>query len=177
MLFGDDIDFRHRAAQIDLAGFPAMIFMLRRAGRGTSAFNRARQAATLMASGGRRSSSRWLNTARPPAPWPPARARRRRTGRCRAGLRPLGRPRLPGRPVGTEVSSRGPHLHVAEACEVIAAHRRRRAVLDVVRQRSGTHFDPEIAALVSTDPESLFEDLDGDTSTSCSPPSRWRGRR
>ncbi|MGH9106882.1 MAG: hypothetical protein ACRDZX_13840 [Acidimicrobiales bacterium] len=28
---------------------------------------------------------------------------------------------------------------------------------------SGTHFDPEIAKLVSRDPESLFEDLDRDT--------------
>jgi hypothetical protein len=53
MLFGDDIDFRHEATEIDLAGFPAMVFMLRRAGSGTSAFNRARQAASLMASQGR----------------------------------------------------------------------------------------------------------------------------
>src|SRR5580704_5704449 len=53
MLFGDDIEFRHHAADIDLAGFPAMVFMLRRAGSGTSALNRARQAAALMATRGR----------------------------------------------------------------------------------------------------------------------------
>ena len=51
-LFGDDIDFRAHAVEVDLAGFPAMVFMLRRAGSGTSAFNRARQAAALMATGG-----------------------------------------------------------------------------------------------------------------------------
>ena len=37
------------------------------------------------------------------------------------------------------------------------------AVLDVVRSRSGTHFDPQIAQLVATDPESLFVDLDSNT--------------
>ncbi len=36
-LFGDDIDFRAHAVQVDLAGFPAMMFMLRRAGAGTLA--------------------------------------------------------------------------------------------------------------------------------------------
>src|SRR5581483_3017459 len=52
-VFGDDIDFRSRAVEVDLAGFPAMVFMLRRAGAGTTAANRVRRAASLMASGGR----------------------------------------------------------------------------------------------------------------------------
>src|SRR5579872_6606163 len=52
-VFGDDIEFRAHAVEVDLAGFPAMVFMLRRAGHGSSAFNRARQAATFMATGGR----------------------------------------------------------------------------------------------------------------------------
>src|SRR6185437_12987429 len=46
-LFGDDIAFRAQTYDVDLAGFPALMFMLRRAGSGTSAFNRARQAATV----------------------------------------------------------------------------------------------------------------------------------
>src|SRR5436190_22504963 len=53
MLFGDDIDFRANAVQVDLAGFEAMTFMLRRAGAGTGAVNRAVQRAKLMATGGR----------------------------------------------------------------------------------------------------------------------------
>ncbi len=53
--------------------------------------------------------------------------------------------------------------HVAEACEVFQRTAGIEAAIDVVRSRSGTHFDPEIASLVSTDPESLFEDLDQDT--------------
>src|SRR6478752_4150761 len=48
LLFGDDIDFRADAIGVDLAGFPAMVFMLRRAGAGSTAVNRARQAAALM---------------------------------------------------------------------------------------------------------------------------------
>ena len=67
VLFGDDIDFRALAIEVDLAGFPAMMFMLRRAGHGTSAFNRARQAAAVMAGGVGRWCSRWPNTARLPA--------------------------------------------------------------------------------------------------------------
>jgi hypothetical protein len=70
-LFGDDIDFRAHAVQVDLAGFPALVFILRRAGSGTSALNRARQAAGIMASGGRAWSSRWPTTARRPANSPP----------------------------------------------------------------------------------------------------------
>src|SRR5262249_44008837 len=51
-LFGDDVDFRSHAVQVDLAGFPAMMFMLRRAGSGGSPVNRAVQASRFMASGG-----------------------------------------------------------------------------------------------------------------------------
>ena len=69
-VFGDDIDFRARAIDVDLAGFPAMVFMLRRAGTGTSALNRARQAAGLVATGGAASWSRWPATAPLPASSP-----------------------------------------------------------------------------------------------------------
>ena len=40
-LFGDDIVFRARARDVDLVGFPALVFMLRRAGSGGSAPYRA----------------------------------------------------------------------------------------------------------------------------------------
>jgi HD-GYP domain-containing protein (c-di-GMP phosphodiesterase class II) len=64
---------------------------------------------------------------------------------------------------GTGVSLAARISHVAEACEVFQRTAGVDAVLDVVRSRSGTHFDPEIARLVSTDPESLFAGLDHDT--------------
>jgi HD-GYP domain-containing protein (c-di-GMP phosphodiesterase class II) len=139
LLFGDDIDFRAHAIEVDLAGFPAMVFMLRRAGQGTSAFNRARQAATLMASGGRQMLQQMAV-------------------HCSAAgalaVRDLS---------GTGVSLAARVSHVAEACEVFQRTAGMAAALDVVRERSGTHFDPEIAKLVASDPECLFEGLDGDT--------------
>ncbi|MGH3261338.1 MAG: HD domain-containing phosphohydrolase, partial [Trebonia sp.] len=64
---------------------------------------------------------------------------------------------------GTGVSLAARVSHVAEACEVFQRTAGTEAALDVVRSRSGTHFDPEIAKLVSTDPESLFKDLDVNT--------------
>src|SRR4051812_22928873 len=52
-LFGDDIDFRAEADRLDRAGFPAMLFMLRRVGSGRSALSRALETAAFMATGGR----------------------------------------------------------------------------------------------------------------------------
>src|SRR4051794_15626298 len=52
-LFGDDIDFRASTYDYDLASFPAMVFMLRRAGAGSPAFSRLRQASTFLATQGR----------------------------------------------------------------------------------------------------------------------------
>ncbi len=164
LLFGDDIDFRAHAIEVDLVGFPAMVFMLRRAGHGTSALNRARQIATFMAHRGRQVVQQMA-------------------GHCSAaGALAIGLglgdavqagieqayarwdgKGFPADLAGTGVSLTARISHVAEACEVFQRTAGVEAALDVVRARSGTHFDPEIAELVSTDPESLFRDLDRDT--------------
>jgi len=47
VLFGDDIDLRAHVVEVDLAGFPAMMFMLRRAGHGTGAVARLLRRADL----------------------------------------------------------------------------------------------------------------------------------
>ena len=142
-----------------------MMFMLRRAGHGTSAFNRARQAAALMASGGSPGG---------PADGRPLLGCRRRSPPAwgssedvRAGIEQA-YARWDGRGFPDDLSGTGVSLaarisHVAEACEVFERTAGVDAAVDVVRSRSGTHFDPEIAELVSTDPESLFDDLDHDT--------------
>jgi HD-GYP domain-containing protein (c-di-GMP phosphodiesterase class II) len=164
LLFGDDIDFRAGALEVDLAGFPAMVFMLRRAGRGTSAFNRARQAAALMASGGRHVVQQMAGHCSAAG----ALATRLGLGEdVRAGVEQAyarwdGRG-FPDHLSGTGVSLAARVSHVAETCEVFQRTAGMEAALSVVRSRSGTHFDPEIAKLVSTDPGSLFEDLDRDT--------------
>jgi HD-GYP domain-containing protein (c-di-GMP phosphodiesterase class II) len=163
LLFGDDIDFRAHAIETDLAGFPAMVFMLRRAGHGTSAFNRARQAVSLMAGGGRQVVQQMADHCSA------AGALATRLGLnedVQAGIEQAyarwdGRG-VPGDLSGTGVSLAARVSHVAEACEVFERTAGIEAALDVVRARSGTHFDPEIAKLVATDPESLFEDLDRD---------------
>lgn len=164
LLFGDDIDFRAHALEIDLAGFPAMVFMLRRAGSGTSAFNRARQAATLMAGGGRQMMRQMAVHCSAAG----ALATRLglgddvRIGVEQAYARWDGRG-FPDDLSGTDVSLAARVSHVAEACEVFERTAGLETALEVVRTRSGTHFDPAISRLVSTDPESLFKDLDKDT--------------
>ena len=164
MLFGDDIDFRSHALDVDLAGFPATVFMLRRAGHGTSAFNRARQAAALMASGGRAVVAQMAEHCSA------AGALANRLGLTddvRSGIEQA-YARWDGKGVPDDLSGTGVSLaarisHVAEACEVFARTGGMDAAIDVVRSRSGSHFDPEIAELVTIDPAPLFADLDQDT--------------
>jgi HD-GYP domain-containing protein (c-di-GMP phosphodiesterase class II) len=164
MLFGDDIDFRAHALEVDLVGFPAMVFMLRRAGHGTSAYNRARQAAVLMASGGRQMIQQMAVHCSAAG----ALAIRLGLGsEVKAGIEQA-YARWDGRGYpddlsGTELSLAARISHVAEACEVYQRTAGIDAALDVVHLRSGTHFDPEISKLISTDPDSLFLGLDVDT--------------
>ena len=174
LLFGDDIDFRAHAIEIDLAGFPAMVFMLRRAGYGTSAFNRARQAAALMASGGRQVVQQMADHCSA------AGALATRLGLSedvQAGIEQA-YARWDGRGFPDDLSGTGVSLaarisHVAEACEVFQRTAGIEAALDVVRSRSGTHFDPEIAELVSTRSRVAVRRTSTRTpSTSSSPPSR-----
>jgi HD-GYP domain-containing protein (c-di-GMP phosphodiesterase class II) len=51
---------------------------------------------------------------------------------------------------------------VAEACEVFQRTGGLGQAVAMVRSRSGTHFDPEVAAAVEPDPAALFEGLDDD---------------
>jgi HD-GYP domain-containing protein (c-di-GMP phosphodiesterase class II) len=164
LLFGDDIDFRAHAIETDLAGLPAMMFMLRRAGYGTSPLNRARQAAAFLASGGRQVVKQMADHCSA------AGALATRLGLSKdvqAGIEQA-YARWDGRGFPDDLSGSGLSLsarisHVAEACELFQRTAGIEAALDVVNSRSGTHFDPEIANLVSVDPEALFEDLDRDT--------------
>ncbi len=160
--FGDDIDFRAHAVEIDLAGFTAMMFMLRRAGAGTPTFNRARQKATFMATGGRQVVELMAGhcCGRRRTVGPP-RSRRRGAGRRRAVLRAVGRPwACPRGLEGDGVALAARISHVAEACEVFHRTAGVEPAVEMVRSRSGTHFDPTIAPAVEPDPDSLFDGLD-----------------
>jgi HD-GYP domain-containing protein (c-di-GMP phosphodiesterase class II) len=164
LMFGDDIDFRARALEIDLAGFAAMTFMLRRAGAGTSAANRARQAFGLMATGGRGMVQQMANHCA---------AAGELAGRlglgteARAGIE-QSYARWDGRGVpaglaGDALALSARISHVAEACEVFERTGGVDEAVRMVRARSGTHFDPSIAAAVEPDAEALFEGIDENT--------------
>jgi HD-GYP domain-containing protein (c-di-GMP phosphodiesterase class II) len=163
-LFGDDIDFRFRAARVDLAGLPAMAFMLGRAGAGTSAVNRARQAAGIMASGGRSVVEQMANHCSAAGEL----ADRLGLGAgVRAGIE-QSYARWDGKGVPADLAGEGLSLpariaHVAEACEVYQRTAGVEEAVAMVRSRSGTHFDPDVAAAMEPHPEELFVGLDDDT--------------
>jgi HD-GYP domain-containing protein (c-di-GMP phosphodiesterase class II) len=163
-LFGDDIDFRSRAVEVDLAGFPAMVFMLRRAGAGTSVLNRATQAMGLMATGGKQVVEQMANHCSAAG-----------VLADRLGLDPAVQAgveqsyaRWDGQGVPSSLSGEDVALsarisHVAEACEVFQRTAGLDEALSMVRARTGTHFDPEIASVVGSDPQALFAGIDEDT--------------
>ena len=161
VLFGDDIDFRAHALEIDLAGFPAMVFMVRRAGYGTSVFNRARRAGSLMATGGRGMVEQMANHCSAAG----ALADRLGLGAdVKAGIE-QSYARWDGKGVPSDLAGDALALsarisHVAEACEVFERTSGVDAAVEVVGARSGTHFDPTVAAAVRTDPAPLFEGID-----------------
>ena len=162
-LFGDDIDFRSRAVQVDLAGFPTMMFMLRRAGAGTSPVNRVAQATRLMAGGGRAVVEQMANHCSAAGVFAD---RLGLDAEVRAGIEQA-YTRWDGKGVpahleGDAVSLATRVSHVAEACEVVHRVSGLDQAVDMVQARSGTHFDPAIAAAVCTDPESLFDGIDVD---------------
>jgi len=163
-VFGNDIEFRAGAVEIDLAGFPAMVYMLRRAGAGTSAFNRARQAAAIMATGGRAVVEQMANHCSAAGEL----ADRLGLGAgVRAGIEQSyarwdGKG-VPGDLAGEALALSARIAHVGEACEVFHRTGGVDHAVEMVHSRSGTHFDPRIAAAVEPDPQSLFEGLDDDT--------------
>ena len=164
ILFGDDIDFRAHAIEVDLAGFSAMRFMLGRAGSGTSALNRGRQAAGIVATRGKAVAQQMANHC---AAAGQLAERLQLAPAVRAGIEQA-YARWDGRGVPPELSGDRLSLaarigHVAEACEVIERTHGVDDAVHMVRSRSGSHFDPAIASTVTDDPGPLFQGLDDDT--------------
>jgi HD-GYP domain-containing protein (c-di-GMP phosphodiesterase class II) len=163
-LFGDDIDFRDHAHEVDLAGFPALVFMLRRAGAGGSALHRVRQAATLMASGGKGVVEQMANHCSA------AGVLARRLGLSvdvQAGVQ-QSYARWDGQGVPKDLAGEAVALaarisHVAEVAEVFERMGGVDQAVEVVRSRSGSHFDPQIVAALEQEPQTLFEGITEDT--------------
>jgi len=163
-LFGDDIDFRAHAVEIDLAGFPAMMFMLRRAGAGRPVINRVRQAAQLMATGGRRVVEQMANHCSAAGQLADRLGLRAdvRAGIEQSYARWDGKG-VPGDLAGDALTMTARISHVAEACEVFHRIAGVDNAVDMVRSRSGSHFDPRIVDAVCADPETLFDGIDNHT--------------
>ncbi len=160
-LFGDDIDFRSNVVQIDLAGFEAMMFMMRRAGSGGSAAKRVSQATRLMATGGKPVMEQMANHCAAAGMFSD---RLGLDAEVRAGLEQA-YARWDGKGVPSELRGDGLSLaarvsHVAEACEVVHRLGGLDEVVEMVQARTGTHFDPQIAAAVCSDPAGLFDGID-----------------
>lgn len=159
-VFGDDIAFRAAAVEVDLSKRGAATFMMRRAGQGTSTVNRVRQTARLLATNGRGVVEQMA-------------AHCAAAGELadRIGLEPLVRAgieqsyaRWDGQGVPQGLAADGLTLaariaHVAEACEVFLRTYDADAALEMVKARTGSHFDPAVAAAVAPAAEDLFAGL------------------
>ncbi len=162
-LFGDDIDFRSHALELDLAGFPAMVFMLRRAGSGGSAFERVRRASVFMATSGHSMLDQMANHCSAAG----VLADHLQLGPdVRAGIEQA-YARWDGKGVPRDLAGEGLALsariaHVAEACELFERTSGVDAAIEVTRSRRGTHFDPSVVDAVVADPAPLFEGLADD---------------
>jgi HD-GYP domain-containing protein (c-di-GMP phosphodiesterase class II) len=162
-LFGDDIDFRSRAVEVDLAGLPAALFLIRRAGAGTSPLNRARRVATVISTGGRAMVEQMANHCSAAGELAD---RLGLSADVRAGVE-QSYARWDGKGVPTGVGGDALALsariaHVAEACEVFERTTGMDSAVHMVRSRRGTHFDPAIAAAVQSDPGALFAGINED---------------
>ncbi len=162
-LFGDDIDFRARAVEVDLAGLPAAMLLMRRAGSGAPALRRARQVAGVLATGGRAMVEQMANHCSAAGELA---SRLGLSSEVQAGVE-QSYARWDGKGVPSGVSGSGLALsariaHVAEACEVFERTSGIDGALAMVQSRRGTHFDPDVAAAVQSDPGGLFAGIDED---------------
>ena len=172
VMFGDDIDFRANEFDIDLAGFPAMVYMLRRSGYGTPLHNRAKQMAILMATGGRRVIEGMANhcSAAGLLAKSIGLSADARTGIEQSYARWDGK----GVPVGLAgdaIALSARVSRVAVTAEVFHRTGGVDAAVEVVKERSGGNFDPQVVEAITRDPGPLFEDLDEHNVDAC-----WRRR-
>jgi HD-GYP domain-containing protein (c-di-GMP phosphodiesterase class II) len=160
-VFGDDIEFRAGIHDVDLAGLPARVHMMREAGRGTPLRNRAKQRAMLAVTGGRGLLETMADHCAAAGDLASALGLgdevRRSLQQVYARWDGRGVPDGVG---GDEIELAARVAHVAETCEVMARQRGLDGALDVVRARSGTHLDPEVAAALVVDAERLVAGLD-----------------
>lgn len=159
-VFGDDIDFRSRVPGVDLAGFPAMVFMLRRVGVGSPPLERLRRLGRFMATNGGDVVAQMADHCAA------AGDLAARLGLDETAQRSIEQSyaRWDGHGVpavaGDEIPVAARISHVAESAEVFHRTGGVEVAVEVARARAGSHFSPEVVAGLEIDPEPLFADLD-----------------
>lgn len=164
LLFGDDIDFRAGTYAVDLGGSSGRAYMLRRVGAHTPPLHRVRQAASLVATGGRGVVEQMASHCSA------AGVLAERLGLSedvQAGVA-QSYARWDGHGVPGDLAGDGLALvarisHVADACEVLQRTLGVGQAVEVVTARSGGHFDPEIVRAVRQDAAGLFTGIERDT--------------
>lgn len=159
-VFGDDIDFRSRVPEVDLAGFSALVFMLRRTAGSGGPVTRVRRLSRFMATTGRDVIAQMADHCAA------AGQLGSQLGLDREACTSiqLSYARYDGRghpPVaGDDIPLPARIAHVAEATEVFHRTGGTPAAADMAHARAGTHFDPDIVAALGPDIVTVFNDLD-----------------
>lgn len=162
--FGDDIAFRADTYEVDLAGLPALVFMLRHAGAGRSNLQRATRSAALMVTGAGAVEASMM-------------AHCQATGIVaeRLGLGPEVRSPLQhnfarwdgkGLPAGLGGNDIALSMRLVHLAEIVEVFHRRGGVdsaVEVARKRSGKQFDPAIVEEFCRAAPDLLGGLDPDT--------------
>jgi len=154
-LFGDDIAYRHDGYELDQVGLPLLGFMLRHAGAGGSAVQRARAAATLLTNGPatvqRVIQSHCLVTA--------TMADRLGLASVRDPLQQLftrydgkGVPSL----VGDGIALQMRLYQLADVVEVVQRDEGTETAVSVARKRRGSQFDPTVVDAFATAADDVF---------------------
>ncbi len=160
-LFGDDIDFRAGTYDVDFAGMAARSYLMRRAGSGSTLGHRVGQMASLAVTGGRGVIEQMASHCAAAGVLASGLGLRDdvRRGLEQAYARWDGRG-VPDTIRGDALELAARVAHVAETLEVLTRQVGIAGAVEVVAARSGTHFDPVVAAAATTDPAGLLGDLD-----------------
>ncbi|NLD75036.1 MAG: HD domain-containing protein [Acidimicrobiales bacterium] len=158
--FGDDIAFRAGVPHVDLAGMPAMAYMLRRAASAGSGWQRAARVGRLMASRGGNVIAQMADHC---AAAGVLAGRLGLDGVVRSSIeQSYARWDGQGSPAhgGDEIPLPARISHVAETVEVVHRTGGVEGAVAVATARRGTHFDPAVVDALVTDPDPLFDELD-----------------
>lgn len=159
-LFGDDLEYRAGSYDVDMAPLPFLGYLLRRANAGDDTLRGLRVSASLVATGARSIQDDLRSHCLVAADL----ARRLGVGEDVATSLQQTFARWDGKglPQGLGGSAIALPVRIWQIADVAEVHHRRRglaAVLDEVRRRRGSHFDPDLAEEFVAAAPRLFAEL------------------